>query len=97
MGHEVISADSGQAALALAETHPTSVPLLVTDVLMPGLGGPEVFERLRARWPGLKVLFVSGHAAGERVPSENGSNVAFLAKPFSPDALREKVSAMLVR
>jgi CheY-like chemotaxis protein len=94
MGHEVITAESGQAALAVADGR-AEVPLLVTDVLMPGLGGPEVFERLRARWPKLRVLFVSGHAAGERVPNADGNQVAFLAKPFSPDALRRKVTAML--
>jgi signal transduction histidine kinase len=94
MGHEVIAAESGQEALAVADGH-AEVPLLVTDVLMPGLGGPEVFERLRARWPKLRVLFVSGHAAGERVPRADGTQVAFLAKPFSPDALRQKVTAML--
>jgi signal transduction histidine kinase len=94
MGHEVITAESGQEALAVADGR-AEVPLLVTDVLMPGLGGPEVFERLRARWPKLRVLFVSGHAAGERVPNADGNQVAFLAKPFSPDALRQKVTAML--
>lgn len=94
MGHEVITAESGQEALAVAEGR-AEVPLLVTDVLMPGLGGPEVYERLRARWPNLRVLFVSGHAAGERIPSGKGGQVAFLAKPFSPDALRQQVTAML--
>jgi signal transduction histidine kinase/CheY-like chemotaxis protein len=94
MGHEVITAESGQEALAVAAGR-AEVPLLVTDVLMPGLGGLEVYERLRARWPNLRVLFVSGYAAGERMPSGVSGQVAFLAKPFSPDALRQQVTAML--
>ena len=95
LGHEVLSAEDGQQALVLAEKHPSLIALLVTDVLMPGLGGPQVFERLRERSPGLGVLFLSGHAAGERLPSDELGRVAFLAKPFAPDVLCEKVTELL--
>jgi len=94
LGHRVLTAEGGQDALALAEQHDGSIALLVTDVLMPGLGGPAVFERLRVRWPELPVLFVSGHSAGERIPGED-PRVAFLEKPFSPDDLRAKVGKLL--
>src|SRR5436305_6586428 len=80
--YNVLEAESGDAALRIAETHPGRIDLLITDMFMPGLRGPEVATRLAMTRPGLRVLFMSGYAdqdARTGVPA--GAN--FLNKPFS--------------
>jgi CheY-like chemotaxis protein len=62
LGHTVLAAGSGAAALARAADYPGVIDLLVTDVRMPGLSGPELAAQLTARRPGLRVLYLSGHA-----------------------------------
>jgi two-component system, cell cycle sensor histidine kinase and response regulator CckA len=95
-GYRVFPASSGEEAIRLAEEQGDSLALLVTDVVMPGLGGGQLAERLRARHPGLKVLFLSGYTDDAIV--RHGilqDNVAFLQKPFSPHALARKVRDVL--
>jgi DNA-binding NarL/FixJ family response regulator len=82
--------------MATAGRHDGPVHLLVTDVVMPGMGGRELAELLRARHPGLKVLYVSGYTDDAVV--RHGiveAHDAFLQKPFSPLALARKVRAIL--
>ena len=70
--------------------------LLVTDVGLPGTNGRQLAEMMRARRPGLKVLFVTGYANKAEIRSEFlGSGMDMLAKPFTIDALAHKVQAML--
>ncbi len=97
-GHTVYEAPNGQAALDRIAELPESVDLLVTDVVMPVLGGRELVDRLRADTPALPVLFVSGHAdeALLRKGSEHG-NTSLLPKPFDASALTTRVRAMLAR
>jgi PAS domain S-box-containing protein len=93
-GYHVLAAADGLDALARVEAHAGPIDLVVTDVIMPGLSGPEFAARLRERRPGIRVLYVSGHAAdalGEG-PQPDG---AFLAKPFTPHALLQKVREVL--
>jgi PAS domain S-box-containing protein len=95
-GYKVLSTPHGQAALKLAEQHPDVIDLLLTDVVMPEMNGPELADRLMRARPGLIVLYVSGytdHALLHRGAIENGT--AFLQKPFLPDALRAKVAELL--
>jgi two-component system cell cycle sensor histidine kinase/response regulator CckA len=95
-GYVVLEAPDGQAALRGAEGHPGRIDLLVSDVEMPGLGGRELAERLRARDPALRVLFLSGHTEDEVVrQGVSSAEVHFLPKPFSPTALAEKVRQVL--
>ncbi|HEX5270886.1 MAG TPA: response regulator [Gemmataceae bacterium] len=95
-GYTVLEGADGDEALRRAEGHPGRIDLLVSDVVMPGLGGRELAERLRARDPGLRVLFLSGHTEDEVVRQGVASaTVHFLAKPFSPAALAEKVRDVL--
>jgi PAS domain S-box-containing protein len=95
-GYSVLDAPHGEAALAIAHQHRGSIHLLLTDVVMPGMGGPELARRLAPTGQELKVLFMSGYSddavARYGVPDPN---FAFLQKPFTPDALASKVRALL--
>ncbi len=95
-GYTVLTADSGRAALVAARAHPGPIHLLVSDVVMPGMGGNELAERLQAERPALKVLFVSGytddavvrHGVFER-------EMPFLGKPFTAEELAVTVRRVL--
>lgn len=91
-GYTVLEAPSAARALEVGEAHPAAIDLLITDVLMPGMTGPELARRLRARRPALRVLCMSGYpeSADRRVGGDEGWN-AWLEKPFSPDAMLAKV------
>jgi PAS domain S-box-containing protein len=93
-GYEVMEAGDGEAALRAAEAHAGRIHLLVTDVAMPGMTGPEVARRLAAKDPSLAVLFVSG-TAGDLSRSGGGEAWAFLRKPFTPDVFLRKVRDVL--
>jgi len=99
-GYTVLEAPDGAAAEALAVKHGVPVDLLVTDFVMPGIDGHQLAERLRSRFPGMRVLLVSGHINEE--PVQKGvmeeafkKGAAFLQKPFTQDELLRKVRAVL--
>jgi PAS domain S-box-containing protein len=95
-GYQVLVAGGGEEALELSARASGHVHLLVTDMVMPGLSGRAVAERLTAERASLRVLYVSGYAQG--VFDEDGAlelGVEFLPKPFTPDALLERVRAVL--
>jgi signal transduction histidine kinase len=94
-GHQVLVAESGEQALALAELHSGSIDLLVTDVVMAKVGGPELAQRLVAVRPELKVLFISGYTQNQIPGGEGNPGIDFLLKPFSYEGLKQKVSALL--
>ncbi len=91
-GYDVLTAASGQEALAVMEESGRKVDLVVSDVVMPEMDGPTLLKELRARDPGLKVIFISGYAeeafARNLPPTEQFS---FLPKPFS---LKQLVAAV---
>jgi CheY-like chemotaxis protein len=92
LGYQVKEASSGEEALHLAQDSREKIDLLMTDVLMPGMSGSELAEVLRASDAGLKVLFLSGHSRDTVV--RHGvvhTEVAFLQKPFTLDALSKKL------
>jgi two-component system, cell cycle sensor histidine kinase and response regulator CckA len=93
-GHDPMLAASGEEALALLASG-RSVDLLVTDVVMPGMNGIELAERVRADRPGMAILFVSGYA--DRVIDAYGGDaeIEVLDKPFTPSALAERVARAL--
>jgi PAS domain S-box-containing protein len=94
-GHRVIEAPDGAAALRAAEVVGERIDVLVTDVVMPGSSGPALAAALRARRPALPVLFVSGYAEDDALSGDVSQfPAAFLAKPFTADALRAKVEAL---
>jgi two-component system cell cycle sensor histidine kinase/response regulator CckA len=84
--YQVLEARDGEHALEVAEAHEGSIGLLVTDVVMPKMKGPALAERLRARYPALQTLYISGYAEREAL-SSLGENAHFLAKPFLPGEL----------
>jgi two-component system, cell cycle sensor histidine kinase and response regulator CckA len=90
--YRVLEALDVADATRLAETHPGSIDLLITDVVMPGVSGPELARRLRAHRPGLRVLCMSGYpeSLDQRIAGEAGWT-AWLQKPFTPDILLQKV------
>jgi PAS domain S-box-containing protein len=95
-GYTVLEADRGDAALRLVEDHPGPIHLLITDVVMPEMGGRELVERLARLRPEVQVLYVSGHTDDSIV--RHGilqAEVAFLQKPFSTAALTHKVRQVL--
>jgi signal transduction histidine kinase/CheY-like chemotaxis protein len=96
VGYSVTAAADGAQALAFLEGGAGRFDLLITDVVMPGLSGPEVAERVRARQGPLPVVFVSGYS--ESVIHYHGllqPGVSFLSKPFAADALFRKVREAL--
>jgi PAS domain S-box-containing protein len=95
-GYEVLSADGGEAALHMVEERRAPLDLLVTDVVMPGMSGPELARRLSARRAELEVLYVSGYtgeALASRGAGERGLHL--LQKPFRRKDLLWKVRGIL--
>jgi len=95
-GYHVLEAPDPLQARAIAGSSPNAIQLLITDVIMPKASGPELAKELLAIYPGLKVLYMSGHT--ERAISLRGirrREVAFLPKPFTPAELAAKVREVL--
>jgi PAS domain S-box-containing protein len=95
-GYTVLQAGDGPSALELLRRHAEPVELLVTDVVMPGMSGPEGAKAVTAMRPGMHVLYTSGYtdqAIGHHGVLEPG--IAFLQKPFSADDLTTKVRGLL--
>ena len=95
-GYVVLAASDPAAALRVVERHGGMIHLLLTDVVMPGLSGRELADRLTAQRPGIRVLYMSGYP-GDAVVQHGTlpSGSAFLQKPFSPDGLARKVRDVL--
>jgi PAS domain S-box-containing protein len=95
-GYRVIAATSGDDALRIYQETKPVLDLLLTDVVMPRMGGRELAEQLRLRQPGLKVLFMSGYT-GTSADIENlrTPDMGFLPKPFTHGELLKKIRAML--
>ena len=91
-GYQTLEAAHGEEALRLATTHEGSLDLVLTDVIMPGMNGPELANRLKAirRTPVLFMSGVSGNVEGGYDPK-----IAYIRKPFTPDSLAQKVREIL--
>jgi signal transduction histidine kinase/CheY-like chemotaxis protein len=94
LGYEVLTAGGGQEALALVERHAGPVHLLLTDVRMPGMSGPEVAQRIRGARPGIRVLYMTGYGgdALAGLPVDPGD---ILEKPFTLEGLGRRVRLAL--
>lgn len=94
-GYQVLGADSGEAALALVEGEDLStIDLMITDVMMPGMDGPTMAKKMRDRSPDLKIIFISGYTE-DKLKDHMGKNIYFLPKPFTLKQLAEKVKEAL--
>ena len=92
----MIEAASSQEALAIARDHPGVIDLLLTDVVMPGIRGPELHQRVLTFQKGIQVLFMSGYAEG--LPeTQLPPGALFLQKPFSFSTLLESLRALQSR
>jgi two-component system, cell cycle sensor histidine kinase and response regulator CckA len=97
-GYSVLSASNAEEALATAEKVAGAIDLVLTDVVMPDMGGPDLVRRLIQRWPGVRVLYMSGYAEGDKVRiGMEESSTSFLQKPFSADSLIFTVRQVLDR
>jgi two-component system, cell cycle sensor histidine kinase and response regulator CckA len=94
-GYSVLEASSPGVAVELFEQHGPSIELLLTDVVMPGMNGPSLAQRLVATRPSLRILFMSGYADVSSPLDAAGPNVSFLSKPFQASALAAKVREVL--
>jgi PAS domain S-box-containing protein len=94
-GYAVLDVGRGEEAVAAARASPRPIDLLLTDVVMPGLSGPELAGRLQSEIPGVQVLYMSGYSD---VASRHGVDLArvpLLHKPFTPEDLARKVREAL--
>ncbi|MFL5498031.1 MAG: response regulator [Gemmatimonadaceae bacterium] len=92
--YNVLEAENGEAALRIAAEYPGQIDLVITDMFMPGLRGPEVVQKIAPTRPGLRALFMSGYADQDaRTGVPGGAN--FLNKPFSGQELAAAVEAVL--
>jgi two-component system cell cycle sensor histidine kinase/response regulator CckA len=95
-GHGVLTARHGRDAMLIAERYERPIDLLVTDVVMPEMGGGELVERLMARRPNLKVLYISGYTNDEVLRrGVQGAPASFLHKPFTSDDFMRRVRDVL--
>ena len=95
-GYRVIPAEDAGEALLVCEREQGRIHLMLTDVVMPKVSGRELANGLRERWPGIKVLFMSGYTDSIAMPhGMEADGAEFLQKPFSPEALARKVRSVL--
>ncbi|MDQ3082565.1 MAG: PAS domain S-box protein, partial [Gemmatimonadota bacterium] len=95
-GYKVVEASNGKEALALALEDPSRISLVLTDVMMPQMGGPELARRLWAQFPQLKVIFVSGYAPDTISPeSALPPGAILIEKPFAIEKLITKVREVI--
>ena len=97
-GYTVFEADGAQAAIEMCEREDGAIHLLLTDIVMPGVSGPQLAEKLCSKWPDIRVLYMSGYPA-EAVGqfALDGVKQHFLSKPFSVEKLRRAVREAVSR
>lgn len=94
--YRVLRASSGEAALRIAEQHAGPIDLLLADVVMPGMSGRELADRLRPLRPEIRVIYMSAFSA--EVIGEHGvleANAPLVSKPFTTDFLLQRVREVL--
>lgn len=97
-GYEVLSAGGGAEAIALAEANEERISLLLTDVVMPGMGGRELSEIFRSRFPSVRILFMSAYTEDEVIlQGVRVAEVDFISKPFTVQGLQDKVRDVINR
>ncbi len=97
LGYRVLTAADGQEALAMIRSHPGTIDLLLSDVVMPTMSGPELVRHAMAEMPEMKVIYMSGYASDPdgSVRRQMGNDHPLLRKPFDPDTLGRLVCEVL--
>jgi PAS domain S-box-containing protein len=94
--YTVLAARNAEEAMDLAQDHEQHIDVVITDTVMPGMGGPDLAQRLLQIRPGLRVILTSGYAGrGQEFIQSLGSQAAFLQKPYTPDMLTRKMREIL--
>jgi two-component system cell cycle sensor histidine kinase/response regulator CckA len=97
-GYQVIEARHGREALGLLEANAPPIHLVLTDVVMPEMGGLELARRLDSVLPGVPVMYMSGYTESDKLqPGIRESALPFLQKPFSAESLAVRVREVLDR
>jgi PAS domain S-box-containing protein len=97
-GYAVLEARNGREALALLDRPDHGVHLVLTDVVMPDMGGVELADRVAAAHPNVRIVYMSGYSEGDKLqPGVRSSPYPFLQKPFSPDSLAIRIREALDR
>ena len=94
-GYRVLEADHGEAGLEVAANHSGPIDILITDVVMPGMGGRALAQQMLRTYPAMKVLFLSGYTEDAVIQGVLDPGTAFLQKPFTLQALSRKVRDVL--
>jgi two-component system cell cycle sensor histidine kinase/response regulator CckA len=94
-GFRVLAGEDGIAALEAMAASDEPPTLLISDVVMPRMGGVELARELRRLVPGIPVLFMSGYTSSAALPDADLTDAAFIAKPFSTDDLMRRVAELL--
>jgi hypothetical protein len=94
-GYQVLEAANADEALLVCQTERQRIDLVLTDVVMPGMSGTELADRLKERWPGIKVMYMSGYTDATVHHGVPLKDAEFIQKPFNPDQLAIKIREML--
>jgi len=95
-GYTVLKACNGQEAMVISKRYKGPIDLLLTDVVMPQMSGPELVKRLAPQRPTMKIILMSGYPGDALAPGDfRNSDVGFLSKPFTPETLARKVREVL--
>jgi CheY-like chemotaxis protein len=96
LNYQVLVASDGQIAFEIYENKANQIAMVISDMVMPVMGGVALYQKLKERWPEVKMLFITGHPEkeGDRALLESG-NVNWLQKPFSLGAFNEAISSLL--
>jgi CheY-like chemotaxis protein len=95
-GYTVMEAENGMDALLVADAHLGRIDVVVADIVMPQMGGPELVSKLRTKRPDFVVIFISGYSQAAALdPAQLGAEAVLLHKPFTADVLAAKVQERL--
>jgi len=95
LGYTLIAASSGEEALSLLQSFNGKIDLLLTDIIMPGMNGRQLAEKVQLQYPSIKLLFMSGYSDDLLQQQGEGQTVELMVKPLTPLKLAETVRKVL--
>jgi CheY-like chemotaxis protein len=96
-GYAVVSAQSGEEALSIVQDYAAPIDLVLSDVRMPGMSGPEMVEEIQKLRPGIRVMYMSAYSRDVLPPGVQDTDVPFLTKPFTMRTLALSIVETLRR